>query len=403
MSKITAYTGLTYPSLQKDDLLIGVDVHDTSMAATGTDKKIQLSDLRGPFRYLTDYGADPTFTNDSTTAVNNWIADLNSSGGTGYVPTGHYKVSSALTAISGNGITIMGDGWAQTASSAGSNIAAGSSIAGTLLSISGEGTRITGVTFDGGNHCTTVIAITGGHTQLYKMQARAATTGNVLVDVQSGGSSFWADTCVFNGINGTNTNLQINDTDAIVTGCKPQNGAYGVVLLSGATGALLQNNHWTAGGGSGVNDVWINGSPSRIGIMGNRFDNVVQSCLQITPSATMNAVLIANNLFYSTSQTDGTYAVIGYDTSTAGVRGLQILNNHSFANGTNRPIYFLYAQTQAGGAATNPGNIATLGSMVSGNAAYVTSAFYGTSSSPLMGRGNMVSTNGTSWSAVTDI
>lgn len=41
MSKITAYTALT--SAQSDDLLVVVDVHDTSMAPTGTDKNITLA------------------------------------------------------------------------------------------------------------------------------------------------------------------------------------------------------------------------------------------------------------------------------------------------------------------------------------------------------------------------
>ena len=41
MSKITAYTALA--SAQPDDLLVVVDVHDTSMAPTGTDKNITLA------------------------------------------------------------------------------------------------------------------------------------------------------------------------------------------------------------------------------------------------------------------------------------------------------------------------------------------------------------------------
>lgn len=45
MSKITDYAAIT--SVQSDDLLVVVDVHDTSMAATGTDKKMQISQLPG--------------------------------------------------------------------------------------------------------------------------------------------------------------------------------------------------------------------------------------------------------------------------------------------------------------------------------------------------------------------
>lgn len=43
MGKITGYTALT--ATQPDDLLVIVDVHDTSMAPTGTDKKITVSNL----------------------------------------------------------------------------------------------------------------------------------------------------------------------------------------------------------------------------------------------------------------------------------------------------------------------------------------------------------------------
>lgn len=43
MSKISAYAGLTAPSAA--DVLAGVDVSDTTMAATGTTKKLALSDL----------------------------------------------------------------------------------------------------------------------------------------------------------------------------------------------------------------------------------------------------------------------------------------------------------------------------------------------------------------------
>lgn len=403
MSRITQYGALTYPGIQKDDLLIGVDVHDTSMASSGTDKKIAVGDLRGPFRYVTDYNADPTFTNDSTTAFNNMIADLNSSGGTGYIPYGQYKISSALTPISGNGVCLLGDGWAQANNTKGSVISASATIAGTLLSLTGESVRVRGITVDGGNKCTTVIAVTGAACGLSEMQARAATAGNVLVDVQSGGSTFWATDCVFNGINGANTALQINDTDAIVKGCKPKNCGYGIVLLAGSSGALIESNHWTPGSGSGVNGVYINGSPGRITIKGNRFDNYVASALQISPvTSYSNTLLIEGNIFYSTVMTDATWAAIGYDTSNTGVRGLQIINNTVYSPGTNRPLYFLAAQTAAGAAATNPGNIAALGSIVSGNSAYVSSGFYGASSSPLCGRGNIVTLDGTTWTVVAD-
>lgn len=44
MGKITSYAALSSPA--SADLLIAVDVSDTSMAATGTDKQLTLADLR---------------------------------------------------------------------------------------------------------------------------------------------------------------------------------------------------------------------------------------------------------------------------------------------------------------------------------------------------------------------
>jgi hypothetical protein len=43
LSKISAYAAIT--SVQPDDLLVVVDVHDTSMAPAGTDKKMTLSQV----------------------------------------------------------------------------------------------------------------------------------------------------------------------------------------------------------------------------------------------------------------------------------------------------------------------------------------------------------------------
>jgi hypothetical protein len=44
-TKISALT--TYTTLHTDDLLVGVDVHDTTMASSGTDKKLTPSQLFG--------------------------------------------------------------------------------------------------------------------------------------------------------------------------------------------------------------------------------------------------------------------------------------------------------------------------------------------------------------------
>src|SRR6266478_945222 len=43
MSKITQYNAIT--SVQQDDLLVVVDIHDTTMAVTGTTKKMAISQI----------------------------------------------------------------------------------------------------------------------------------------------------------------------------------------------------------------------------------------------------------------------------------------------------------------------------------------------------------------------
>jgi pectate lyase-like protein len=57
---------------------------------------------------VTNFGADPTGSIDSTTAINNAIASLPGTGGVVYLPTGTYKISGALNY--GGGVTLMGDG-----------------------------------------------------------------------------------------------------------------------------------------------------------------------------------------------------------------------------------------------------------------------------------------------------
>lgn len=49
MAKITAYSAIS--SVQQDDVLVVVDVHDTSMAASGTTKKMTLAQLLQPYQF----------------------------------------------------------------------------------------------------------------------------------------------------------------------------------------------------------------------------------------------------------------------------------------------------------------------------------------------------------------
>ena len=63
------------------------------------------------YNVVTDYQADPTGVNDSTTAINNAIAAAAAaSGAIVYFPPGTYKTSASLV-ITGDEITLMGTGW----------------------------------------------------------------------------------------------------------------------------------------------------------------------------------------------------------------------------------------------------------------------------------------------------
>ncbi len=135
MSKITAYGAMTSP--RPDDLMIGVDVHDTSMAATGTDKKMTLGQVRGPpgVLYLDDYGADPTGSALSdaawTAAYSAATAALQTHAGAAIVlGGGQYRFSVGTIAITDSRIGLRGQGrQATTIYTTGSS--------GTLVSVTG--------------------------------------------------------------------------------------------------------------------------------------------------------------------------------------------------------------------------------------------------------------------------
>ena len=84
MSKITAYGTLTTP--QYDDVVPIGDIHDTTMAPSGTTKKITVAGLGGPAWYnVQGYGAKGNGTTDDTAAIQAAINGAGS-GGTAFVP-----------------------------------------------------------------------------------------------------------------------------------------------------------------------------------------------------------------------------------------------------------------------------------------------------------------------------
>ena len=100
MSKITDYAAIT--GLQPDDVLPIVDVHDTTMASTGTTKKIPVSQLDARYSSrvvdwisvtAAPYSADPTGVADSTTAISNALSAIPTGGGVVYLPAGTYLLN----------------------------------------------------------------------------------------------------------------------------------------------------------------------------------------------------------------------------------------------------------------------------------------------------------------------
>jgi hypothetical protein len=357
------------------------------------------------YKSLSLTGAAGDGATDDTAALAAWIGQINAAQPPiALLPPGQFLVSYPLPPITASAVIIAGVGWAQQASTRGSSIFAGSSFAGDLLTIEGEGVELRGLTVDGRNHVPTLIAVTGGHFRFIDSQARAVASGGVCIDIRSGGSAAWIDKCVISGLNGANTGIQVNDTDIIISGTKPQNNAYNVVLLNGASGALISGNHMTPGGPNGVNCIWLKGQPSHVLIDANRFDNYPASAIQISPGTGIPAdIKISGNQFHSTVLADDKWALIGVDTSQNGVHGLHVSGNSGYARSSARPAHALAAQTAAGTAAGMASRLAKLGTLFSANSFWLAGSFFAPSSSPTVARGNIVTVDGSTYSVVPDV
>jgi hypothetical protein len=112
LGKISTYTAIT--SVEANDLLVTVDVNDTTMAATGTTKKMTLAQMAqlgnpGDWYNAKNYGAAANGSTDDTAAIQAAITAAQASGGgVVYLPHGNYKVSSTLT-VTASGLAIIGE------------------------------------------------------------------------------------------------------------------------------------------------------------------------------------------------------------------------------------------------------------------------------------------------------
>lgn len=359
------------------------------------------------------FGAKGDGATDDTSALAAWIDAIGQASGTfAVLPPGQYMISAPLPAISVNSVVVVGCGWSYTNFGQGSVISAlpsytsSSATSGSaMLSLAGEGNRLEGVCIDGGGYAPALISVTGGHAQLTRIQAHHVSADGTCVAVGSGGNSCWITDSVINGeTTSGNIGLSLNDTDAIIEGCKWDNDYVCLEMGPRAGGAQIIGCHFTPGGAVGQNAIWFNGSPNNVLITGCRFDNSIGSPVQISPvGSTPVNIAIANCLFQSKTLTADTYALVAVDTTDHAVNGLSITNNACYGGSDHLPAWFLAAQTQAGASSANPQKIASAGCLCSGNSAWVGTSFYAADSTPTVGRGDMVTTDGSSYSAVPDI
>jgi hypothetical protein len=354
------------------------------------------------------FGAKGDGTTDDTAALAAWIDAIGqASGAFAVLPPGRYMISGPLPEIKADSVVILGCGWSYTNFQYGSVIAALPSYTSSfpMLWLTGEGNRLEGVCVDGGGYASTLISVTGGHAQLTRVQARHVAANGTCVVVGPGGNSCWIADSVINGYTTSgNVGLSLNDTDAIIEGCKWDNDYICLELLSRAGGAQIIGCHFTPGRPAGQNAIWFNGSPNNVLIASCRFDNSIGSPVQITPEgSTPVNIAIANCLFQSKTLHPDTYALVAVDTTEHAVNGLSITNNACYGGAANLPAWFLAAQTQAGTPSQHPAKIASAGCLCSGNSAWVAAGFYAAHSTPTVGRGNMITTDGSAYSAVPDI
>lgn len=316
---------------------------------------------------------------------------------------GVYSISSTLTITNPN-VNLVGVGWDQTTLSVGSVLKATGSMTDIInVSSAGERFRMANLSFDGGGLATNCVTVDALNCQISECYARRPASNGTGFNITANGTSIWFQNCRFNGANQTGVlGFVINGTDSIMQGCKAVNCVDAVQYLGGASGAIQTASHHTPGSPIGRCAINIVGNPSNIQIVANRIDNhVLGSAIQISPTSNVLGFIINSNLFFQNTITDATFAAIGVDTTSANIRQLAIVGNVVRSAASHNYSALLTAQTLAGAAATNPTRISTAGTIASGNHIYAAAAF-GASSTPLAARGNVLTTDGATFSAVVD-
>lgn len=317
---------------------------------------------------------------------------------------GTYNLSVPLS-ITKPDVNIVGSGWGQTALTAGSVLKASAAMTDLVtVSSAGERFRLTNMSLDGNALAANVLTVDALNSQISESITRRPANNGSGYNVTTNGTSCWLTNCRHNGANQTgNIGFLINGTDSIMQGCKAVNCLDSVQYLAGSSGAIQTASHHTPGSTIGRCCIFVNGNPSNIQLVGNRIDNhALGSGIQISPTANVVGFQINSNYFFQNVITDATFAAIGLDTTSANIRQLVVNGNVVRSATSHNYTALLAAQTLAGAAATNPTRVSTAGTIASGNHVYA-AAMFAASSNPLVARGNVLSTDGATFSAAADV
>lgn len=351
------------------------------------------------------YDATGDGSTDDASAVQAAIdAVQTAGGGVIYFPQGIYKCNTGLT-VTNVGVSFQGEGWNQSTTTVGSIIKAGGSIT-DLINVNSTGERfaMTEISLDGAGTATNMLTIDALNCQFTRCYGRRPANNGAGFNVTSNGTSAWFTDCRFNGANQTGVvGFAINGTDSTMTGCKAVNCLDSVTYGSTASGGIQQGCHHTPGSTIGRCCINVAGNAANLQLIGNRIDNhKLGSGIQVTPSANIQGLQIVGNLFYQNVITDATFAAIGLDTTSAHLYQTVISGNVIRSAASHNYAAMLTAQKLDGSAASNPTRISSDGTSATGNTVYA-AAVFGANSSPLMGRGNVLSTDGTTWAVSTDV
>jgi hypothetical protein len=141
---------------------IGGDASQATVIATGGTTARTLANLFADVINVLDFGADPTGSSSSTTAISNAITAANTAGGkTVFFPAGHYLYTASAAISVGNGITLLGE-------SPISSVIITNNAASNIFDLSGYGARIQTLGFQSNTTQTsgTFITLSGAESSI---------------------------------------------------------------------------------------------------------------------------------------------------------------------------------------------------------------------------------------------